>query len=224
LGPITALARVFSTALACIFSIALLGADSPSSAPSAYFNDFQKTPLGKPPDDLMIANGEFSVREEAGKRFLELPGDPLDTFGVLFGPADSATLDVSAKIWADSAGKLSPEFGIGSNDAGGYKLWIWPATGTIELRKADESKASKPFAWKPATWLHLRLRVRPIATKQWRVEGKAWPDGEAEPKDWLLTFDETEEPTPGRASIWAEPFSGKPIRFTDLAAKPTGKD
>src|SRR5580658_5092937 len=112
-----------------VISITLLGADSATTAPSAYFNDFQKVPLGKPPDDLMIMNGSFTVAEEAGRRFLELPGDPLDTFGVLFGPPDSNTLDVSARIWADSTGKRFPEFGIGANDAGGYKLWLWPATG-----------------------------------------------------------------------------------------------
>jgi len=207
-----------------LISITLLGADSATTAPSAYFNDFQKVPLGKPPNDLLIMNGEFTIAEENGSRFLELAGDPLDTFGLLFGPADRNTLDVSAKIWADVTGKRLPEFAIGSNDAGGYKLWLWPAQATIELRKSDETKASKPFVWKPATWLRLRLRVRQLDSKHWRIEGKAWPDNAPEPKDWLLSFDDTEEPAPGRASIWGEPFSGKPIRFADLSAKPAGAD
>jgi hypothetical protein len=214
-----------SVSLALLLTLTVISAaDQATSAPSAYFNDFQKTSLGKPPDDLLIMNGDFTIAEQNGTRFLQLPGDPLDTFGLLFGPADKSTLDISAKIWADVAGKRLPEFAIGSNDAGGYKLWLWPATGTIELRKADDTKASKPFVWNPATWLHLRLRVRQLDSTHWRIEGKAWPDTASEPKDWLLSFDDTEEPSPGRASIWGEPFSGKPIRYMDLSAKPAGVD
>jgi hypothetical protein len=209
-------------AIACILlsSPVLLPADSTTTSNSVYFNSFEHSPKGKPDDEFTILNGDFSIREEAGNSFLELPGDPLDTFGLLFGPGDSPTLDVSARIWADSAGKRLPEFGIGSNDTGGYKLWLWPANGTIELRKADDAKASKPFSWKPATWLRCRLRVRQVGPKLWRIEGKAWPDGTPEPADWLLSFDDTEEPTAGKASIWGVPFSGKPIRFDDLSVKP----
>jgi len=202
-----------------VFSLPIL-ADPPATNPSAYFNDFEHAAKGKPGDEFTILNGDFSIREEAGNSFLELPGDPLDTFGLLFGPGDSAALDVCARIWADSTGKRFPEFGIGSNDTGGYKLWLWPAQGTIELRKADDAKASKPFAWKPAAWLRLRLRVRQLNPRLWHIEGKAWPDGAPEPADWLLNFDDTEEPTAGKASIWGVPFSGKPIRFDDLSAKP----
>jgi len=203
-------------ALACA---AVLLADAPASAPATYFNDFEHAAKGKPGDEFQILNGEFVIREEGGNSFLELAGNPLDTFGLLFGPGDSATLDVSARIWADAAGRIYPEFGIGSNDSGGYRLWLWPQHGAIELRKGDDAKASKPFNWKPATWLRLHLRVQQINSKLWRIQGKAWPDGTAEPADWLVSFDDTEEPTAGKASIWGVPFSGKPIRFDDLSSK-----
>jgi hypothetical protein len=201
-------------------SFSTLSADPPATNAGAYFNDFEHAAKGKPGDEFTILAGDFVIREEAGNSFLELPGNPLDTFGLLFGPGDSATLDVSARIWADATGKRTPEFGIGSNDTGGYKLWLWPARGTIELRKADDAHASKPFAWKPATWLRLRLRCRQTGPKLWHIEGKAWPDGTPEPADWLLSFDDSEEPSPGKASIWGVPFSGKPIRFDDLSAAP----
>ncbi len=211
--------------LSALFVISLanvLMADSAATmSNSIYVNDFEHAAKGKPADDLQILNGDFSVREEAGNSFLELPGDPLDTFGVLFGPGDVATLDVSARIWADAAGRRFPEFGIGANDTGGCKLWVWPANGTIELRKADDARASKPFAWKPGRWLRLRMRVRQVNPKLWRVEGKAWPDQTPEPADWLLSFDDTEAPAAGKASIWGVPFSGKPIRFDDLSSRPS---
>jgi hypothetical protein len=198
----------------------ILLADAPMTAPAAYFNDFEHAAKGKPSDEFQILNGDFVVRAEGGNSFLELPGDPLDTFGLLFGPGESATLDVSARIWADQTAQRYPEFGIGSNDTNGYKLWLWPAHGKIELRKADDAVASTPFNWKPARWLRLRLRVWQVSPKLWRVEAKAWPDGTSEPGNWLLNFNDTEEPTAGKASIWGVPFSGKPIRFDDLSSKP----
>ena len=63
-----------------------------------------------------------------------------------------------------------------------------------------------------------KLRVTKVSEKQWRIEGKTWPDGQPEPAPWTIAFDDPEEPPPGRASLWAEPFSGKPVRFDDLAA------
>jgi hypothetical protein len=208
--------------LACLLMMAgaaVLLADAPTTAPAPYFNDFEHAAKGKPSDDIQILLGDWVVRQEGGNSFLELAGAPLDTYCALFGPGDSATLDVSARIWADAAGRSYPEFGIGTNDSGGYKLCLWPEHGAIELRKADDAKNSKPFNWKPAAWLRVRLRVQQINSKLWRIQGKAWPDGTAEPADWLLSFDDTEEPTAGKASIWGVPFSGKPIRFDDLSSK-----
>ena len=190
-----------------------------TTAPSGYFNDLANTPLGKPLDEFMILNGDFTVADFAGHHCLELPGNPLDTFGLLFGPGDSAAADISARIWADSTGKRFPEFGIGGDDVGGYKLWVLPGQGMAELRKADDPQVHAPITWTPGTWLHLRLRIQPGGPKKWSVNGKLWPDGSAEPADWLLHFEDTEEPSPGKASIWGIPFSGKPIRFDDLTVK-----
>ena len=62
----------------------------------------------------------------------------------------------------------------------------------------------------------LRLQVRKAKDGEWKVEGKAWKQGSAEPKPWAIAHDEKTEPTAGRASIWGNPFSGTPIRFDDL--------
>lgn len=211
---------MLAVVLSLFVTVFLRAEPATTTGASVYLNDFEHAAKGKPSDDLQILSGDFSVREEAGNSFLELPGDPLDTFGLLFGPGDVATLDISARVWGDAAGRRFPEFGIGSNDTGGCKLWLWPAHGAIELRKGDEARVSIPFSWKPGTWLHLRMRVRQVNSKLWHVEGKAWPDQTPEPTDWLLHFDDTEEPTAGKASIWGVPFSGKPIRFDDLSSRP----
>jgi len=48
-----------------------------------YSNGFDKAETGKVPEDLMVLEGGFAVQEESGNKFLELPGSPLETFGLL---------------------------------------------------------------------------------------------------------------------------------------------
>ena len=66
----------------------------------------------------------------------------------------------------------------------------------------------------------LRLRVQKTDTGTWKVEGRAWASGQQEPQAWAVSVEEKQKPPAGRASVWAIPFSGKPIRFDDLAASP----
>ena len=42
--------------------------------------------------DLLVLDGAFAVKAEGGNKFLELPGAPLDTYGLLFGPTVSANI------------------------------------------------------------------------------------------------------------------------------------
>ena len=199
----------------------LLGAAAPAAdapAPPRYANDFAKAAAGKLPDDeFLVLAGTFEVAERGGERVLELSPYPLDAFGVLFGPAGHATGNVSARVWATTTGRRVPEFGVGSNDAGGYKLWLMPRRKLVAIRKADVTVATAPYdAWTPATWTHVRLAVTKAGDAAWRVQGKAWPAGAAEPATWTVSFDEPAEPPAGRASVWANPYSGQPVRFDDL--------
>src|SRR5271154_2994871 len=87
-----------------------------------YQNDFEKAALNQVPDDFLVLDGDFAVKQSDGNNFLELPGSPLDTFGVLFGSSTNAGVCVSARIYGTSKGRRSPSFGVGLNGAGGYKL------------------------------------------------------------------------------------------------------
>jgi hypothetical protein len=198
----------------------LFSADAPPAAPTAYTNDFEKAELGKAPEKFMALNGEFTVVDVDKNKCLELTPDPIDGDGFLFGPAGVSTGTVSARIWAAASGKRFPEFGIGANDAGGYKLIVVPAQGTVELRKGDDAVTSVPFTWKSDTWTRLRLHIGKAADGIFQVEGKAWPDGSSEPKEWMITTQEKAAPSPGRASAWGMPYSEKPIRFDDLGVDP----
>ena len=166
-------------------------------------------------------NGNFAVAAFEGKKVLELPGGPLDTFGVLFGPAEHSELDARARVWSAASGRRFPEFGVGVGDVGGYKVLVLPGQKRLELRKGDEVAAAGDMRgpWKSGTWTNLRLRVTKSGEGRWKVEGKSWTADSAEPPAWDIAHDVTEAPSPGRASVWGIPFSGQPLRFDELAAE-----
>ena len=192
---------------------------TPSLVKPLFENGFEQVEVGKLPDDFMTLNGDFVVREEGGNKFLELPGSPLDGYAVQFGPTETADVVVSARAFGTAKGRRFPTFGVGLNGVSGYKLQVSPAKKALELLKDQDVKTSVVFDWKPAAWTHLRLQVRKVKDGDWRIEGKAWPQGESEPKDWIVVSDEKEEPVAGRASVLGSPFSGTPIWFDDLKAE-----
>ena len=189
---------------------------------AGYKADFTGADIGSLPKDVQRISGNFAVAGFEGKRVLELPGEPLDTFGVLFGPAEHAELDARARVWAAASGRRFPEFGVGVGDVGGYKVLVLPGQKRLELRKGDEVAAAGEMRqpWKTGTWTNVRLRVTKSGEGRWKVEGKSWPADAAEPSAWDLSHEGTEAPSPGRASVWGIPFSGQPLRVDELAAEP----
>ena len=181
-----------------------------------YENNFEKDALNKVPDDFLVLDGQFAVQEEGGNKFLELPGAPLDTFGVLFGPTEKESTAVSARIFGTGKGRRYPTFAVGLNGQGtsAYRMQVSPAKKALELFKGDELKATVPYEWQSGAWTRLRLQVRKVKDGQWKVEGKAWTD--KEPSAWLVSLDESEQPVAGKASIWGSPYATTPIRFDDL--------
>jgi hypothetical protein len=156
------------------------------------------------------------VKEEGGNKFLELPGAPLDTFGLLFGPTEKDGSAVSARILGTGKGRRYPTFAVGLSGQGtsAYRLQVSPAKKALELFKGDELKVTVPYEWQSGAWTRLRLQVRKVKDGQWIVEGKVWTD--KEPSVWLFSFDEREQPVAGKASIWGSPYATTPIRFDDL--------
>ncbi len=184
-------------------------------AKPVYQNNFESVDVGKVPDDFLVLDGAFAVQQESGNKYLELPGAPLDTFGALFGPTEKSDLAITARIKGTSKGRRHPTFGVGLNGQGGYRLQISPGKGALELYKREEVVATIPYEWKSGQWTMLRLQVAK-AGDVWKVEGKAWAQGTAEPEKPAVSFEEKTEPPAGRAVIWGSPFSTTPIQFDDL--------
>src|SRR5258708_3799445 len=132
--------RVILVKLTAVVVLAVFGNGLPGADESKplYENNFEKADVDKVPDGFLVLDGGFAVKEENGNRFLELPGAPLDTFGVLFGPTRGSDVAVLARIFGTGKGRRFPSFGVGLNGAGGYRLVISPAKKALELFKGDE--------------------------------------------------------------------------------------
>jgi len=188
-----------------------------------YENNFEKAQVGSVPDDFLVLDGGFAVQETNGNKFLELPGTPLDTFGVLFGPTEKSDVSVSARIFGTKKGRRYPAFGVGLNGQGGFRLQVSPGKGTLDIYKGDTVVTNVPYQWKSGEWTTLLLQVVKSGDV-WKVEGKAWAQGASEPSTPMIALEEKTEPSAGRASIWGSPFSTLPIDFDDLVINRVPKE
>jgi hypothetical protein len=202
-----------------ITALILFSFSSLAQTNSLYKNDFENEPLGKVPDDFQVLDGAFAVKEADGNKFLELPGTPLDSYTVQFGPAGRAGLSVSARIRSSSVGRRFPTFGVGLSGAAGFRLQVSPAKKQVELFKDQYLKGSASFDWKAGQWTFLTLQTRAVASGGFVIEGKAWNQDDPEPKAWMISVKDADEPNSGRPSVFGSPFSGKPIQFDDFVVR-----
>jgi len=186
-------------------------------------NDFEKAEAGKVPDGFMVMQGEFAVKDLGTNKVLELPGSPVDSFSILFGPVTNEMVSVEARILGTAKGRRNPTFGVGLGGVAGYKLQVAPGKKSVDIILGDGEMQtlvkSAPFDWESGSWTQCKLQIRPVSDSTWRVEAKAWKAGEPEPKDWLVTLDTKEAPISGQASVVGSPISGNAIWYDDLVVK-----
>jgi len=180
-----------------------------------YIADFEAVDPGEVPDDFLILEGEFAVREVEGNNLLELAPFPLSTFTLLLGSAETEDVTIQARMKGDLQKRRFPVFGVGLSGISGYRLQVNPARKELELYRQEVVQATSDFSWKPDKWTVLLLQVLKTPEGKWKVQGKAWVEGSMRPADWMVSYDESEEPLSGRPSLWGTPYAGKPIWFDD---------
>ena len=212
--------RIKQTASALLIGLAAL---TTYAAEPLYQTNFEKTKTGEVPEDFLVLDGDFAVKQSNGNKYLELPGAPLDAFGFMFGPSARHGNEISARMLGTKKGRRYPVFGIALNGVNGYRLQVAPAKRAIELLKGSAVVAKVPFRWGGGEWLRLALRVEQTGTAEWTITGKVWPDGKKAPTKPTITHKEAKEPRNGKPSIWGSPYSGTPIRYDDIVVKKTAK-
>lgn len=211
------------TAVVCLALTFTVGGVLAADAKKPLYQiDFEKEDVGQEPLDFLILDGAFTVAQEQGNRVLILPGAPLESFGLLFGPTERDGVEVRARIFSSRKRRLFPSFGVGLNGVSGYRFLCSPNKAEIELKNGDEVKKAIPLKWKTDTWTQFRLQVVKVKDGQWKVRGKLWEQGTKEPEKWQIEIEETEEPLHGKAAIWGTPYSGKTIKYDDLKVVAVG--
>jgi hypothetical protein len=204
------------------FAVLLCAGNGFAEDQVVFSNDFEKAEIDKEAstlDFLVLGDGEFKVKSVENNKVLELTPTPLETYGILFGPTEGEDVAVQARFFGTSSGRRFPVFAVGLNGVGGYMLRVNPAKKAIELLKGEDVKKSVPFTWTTNTWVVASLALKKVKDGAWTVSGKVWEHGKEEPKEAMLTFDETEKPTPGRSGAWGIPYSALPIRIDELVVK-----
>src|SRR5258707_6674885 len=90
------------------FLVAVTFSASLCAAEPLYKNDFESAELDKTPKDMLVMAGEFTVKQDKDGKYLELPGEPLDTFGLLFGPSVKDDVSASAPFFGTKKGRQIP--------------------------------------------------------------------------------------------------------------------
>ena len=187
-----------------------------SVAEILYENDFESTDIGQEPEGFLVLDGDFVVKEEAGNRFLELPGAPLDNFGALFGPRTKEGSRISVTVRGEAKRRLAPSFGLGVNGLGGFRLMVSGNKRTLELYRGEEMLATVDYRWQSAGATRLVLEASPQADSSWRVLGKVWNESAEEPTSWNIEIGNLAAPPRGKPSIWGYPFAGTAILYDNL--------
>ena len=212
--------RIKQTASALVIGLTAL---TTHAAEPLYQTNFEKTELGEVPNDFLVLDGDFAVKQEGGNKYLELPGAPLDSFGFMFGPSARHGNEISARMFGTKKGRRYPVFGVALNGVNGYRLQVAPAKRAIELLKGSTVVAKVPVRWGGGEWLRLSLQVHQTGDAEWTISGRVWADGKKAPAKSTITHKEAKAPRNGKPSIWGSPYSGTPIRYDDIVVKKTAK-
>jgi hypothetical protein len=208
--------------LVLMFLMIPFASGDPAAAP-LYAENFEKMAEGEVPEQIQVLDGEFVIKKVDSNMVLEMGPDPLKPSGVLFGPADKNEYQISARIKTSATGKRFPEFGVGACGPNEFKLWMMPAVNQLQLLKGDDVEASAPIKWASGSWTKFSLRVSKTGEGKWKIQGKAWQEGQDEPKDWMINFEDNEAPRPGRAGMYCTPYAGTPTEFDDVVVEAVGK-
>jgi len=175
--------------------------------PLPWHETFESYKVGDvPPHWISAVAGKVQVSELEGQKVIEkLPNDTLfKRIRVFMGPSDWSNYTVETDIRINEKRRQMGDAGI---IAQRYTLVAFGNNQRLEMNSWQPETtraASAPYAWKPNTWYHLKLRVENAPDGKTHIRGKAWPTAEPEPDGWLI---DTVDPIPNK--------QGSPGLFAD---------
>jgi outer membrane protein assembly factor BamB len=143
---------------------------------------------GAPSGWISMVTGKFAVAAIDGQKALHKPPDNtlFKRIRAFLGSTEWANYTVEADVRTPTRRRMQGDIGI---TAQRYSLVLYGTSQRLKLEPWEPETARTvtiPFAWKPDTWYHLKLRVENQPDGKVRVQGKAWPTGDSEPAAWLI--------------------------------------
>lgn len=215
-----ALARSLTIAVILLSSA---GAQHLQSVPPSWNivhkQDFSSIKINSFPDDYLILDGDWKVvLDSSQNQVAQLPGNPLERFGFLFGEYYESGFAVQARVFASRRGRVSPALGLGIHGISGFEFRLAPTKKKIEIYSDGEIKSSEDYSWNGSgNWTNLEILSLPESPSgPWLVEGRIWPDLDSRPQNAQISWVSPDEPFAGQAAAWAIPYSSHPIAFDDI--------
>jgi outer membrane protein assembly factor BamB len=160
--------------------------------------DFEAMAVNTVPATWVSTTLKYIVRDLNGSKVLmkTSEGNSLLTRSrAYFGPSNLSDYTIEADVQAAQKRRQQGDAGV---IAQRYVLTLYGNSQSLHIEpwQPETVRTVKiPFAWKPDTWYHLKLRVDVLPDGKVRARGKAWAAGETEPAAWLL---ERIDPIPNR--------------------------
>lgn len=141
-----------------------------------------------PPGWVNAVGGRLRVATLDGQKSLYKPPDNtiFKRVRAFIGPTNWSNYTFEADVRAGERRRQMGDIGI---TAQRYSLVLYGNTQQLKIEPWEpevQRTVTVPFSWKPDTWYRLKVRAENLPNGQVRVQGKAWPVGEAEPSAWTI--------------------------------------
>jgi outer membrane protein assembly factor BamB len=157
--------------------------------PLPWKEDFEGFAEGSAPAGwISMVTGKFTVAAVGGQKALYKPPDNtlFKRIRAFMGSTTWSNYTIEADVQTPTRRRQQGDIGI---TAQRYSLILYGTSQRLKLEPWEPETTrtmTVPFAWKPDTWYHLKLRVENLPNGGVRARGKAWPTGEAEPAEWQI--------------------------------------
>lgn len=197
---------------------------APAPSPDLAKLDLANSAAGAIPGGAVAVAGTWAV--DPGTKALQAQPAPLLDAWLEFGPEireKGAVIAVTGR--APGEGRLRSRFGAGLYGRNGFQIRTSPAQGGVELVRRGATLLRKRFDLDPGKPLHLELSVQ-AERQHWIVSGRAWPEGAERPDKPLFEHKifsvELQFPLAGRSVLFATPFSGEAVEFSEAVVRLSG--
>jgi hypothetical protein len=143
---------------------------------------------GVPAGWINAVAGKFTVVTLDGQKVLQKAADNtlFKRIRMFLGAPDWSNYTIEADVRTTTRRRQQGDVGL---TAQRYSLVLYGNSQRLKIEPWEPETTrtvAVPFAWKPDTWYHLKLRVENLQDGAVRARGKAWPTGESEPAAWTI--------------------------------------